>query len=196
MRLQRKRKSLNKLPKMTDGKTLYKLQGGLMVPTKSEPEIIPRKNPMIISVIKRKTITIYESEYDEWVKIKEEHSWTSLLKTVREGYIFFKQVMANLTVKIESSGNNYSRPAQGIERVQSSHRVQTLNANSPKSLLLQEIKKAMKGDMTIVEFRESQLKRLTEKELDDMQKSEEELTKAWEKTQKKDLCLEDLKAPK
>ena len=181
---------------MTDGKTLYKLQGGLMVPAKSEPEKIPRKNPMIRSVIKRKTITIYKSEYDEWEKIKEEHSWTSLLKTVREGYIFFKQVMTNLTVKIESSATNNSRPVQGVERVQSSHRVQTSNPNSPKSLLLKEIKKAMQGDMTIVEFRESQLKRLTEKELDNMQKSEEELTKAWEKTQKKDLCLEDLKPPK
>lgn len=174
---------------MTDGKRPnYKLQGGLMVPIKSEP--LPEKKK-VRSVIKRKTITIYESEYDEWEKIKEEHSWTSILKTVREGYQFFKQVMANLTVKVESSTGIINRSIPSREPLPSSHRTQIVDPKSPKGLVLAEIKKATEGKMTVEEFRKSLLKPLTENELSNIQKSKEEL----EKAQKKEIRLEDLKTP-
>jgi hypothetical protein len=177
---------------MTDGKRLYKLQGGLIVPTKSEPEVIPEKKLKIKSIIDRKTITVYKSEYDEWEKIKEEHSWTSLLKTVREGYLFFKQVMSNLTVKIESSVGTINRSVPSRESLPSLHRTQKTDPNSPKAQVLAEIKKATEGKMSIEEFRSSMLKPLTKEELENIQKSEEELKMA----QNKEIRLEDLKTPK
>ena len=177
---------------MTNKKRPYKLQGGLMVPT-TKLEVVPEEKLKIKSVIPRKTITIYKSEYDEWVKIKGEgHSWTSLLKTVREGHQFFKQVMANLTVKVQSGGYNHESVGIPIKRKVSSGRVPIVKPNSPKALVLKEIKKATEGDMTIEEFRESLLKPLTEKELENIQKSDEELVQA----QNKSICLEDLKPPK
>lgn len=174
---------------MTDKKRLFQLKDGLMIPVK---EIEVKTISLSIKPkIKRKTITIQESEYDEWTPIKGEYSWTTLLKTVREGYQFFKQVMGNLTVKVESGAYNSEIVGRSTKRSMSSSRVQNLKPNSPKALVLAEIKKASEGDMTIEEFRESLLKPLTEKELLNIQKSDAEL----EKAQNKDIRLGDLKPP-
>lgn len=171
---------------MTNKKRLFQLKGGLMVPVKEEVEVKPI--PLNIKTkIKRKTITIQESEYNEWVKIKGEYSWTTLLKTVREGHLFFKQVMGNLTVKIESGVYNREIVGSGNERSVSSHITQPRSKNK----VIEELKRLSEGDMTIEEFRESLLKPLTEKELLDIQKSDAEL----EKAQNKDIQLEDLKPP-
>ena len=177
---------------MTNKKRLFQLKGGLMIPVKEETVEIKPVSLSIKSKIKRKTITIQESEYNEWMPIKGEYSWTTLLKTVREGYQFFKQVMGNLTVKIESGAYNSEIVGKPSKRSMSSGRVQNLKPNSPKALVLAEIRKATEGNMSIEEFRGSLLKPLTEKELLNIQKSDAEL----EKAQNKDICLGDLKPPK
>ena len=179
---------------MKDKKRLFQLKGGLMVPV----EEVVKTTLNIKPKIDRKTITIHKTEYDEWLKIKEEYNWTTLLKTVREGYQFFKKVMANLTVKVESGSYplySTERVRGSLERIPSSDRVPKTNPNSPKAQLLKEIKKAMTGEMTVKEFQESLLKPLTEEELENIQKSEAELQEAWEKSQNKEIQLEDLKTP-
>lgn len=177
-------------PKMKNKRRLFQLKGGLMVPVEEEAKLTPK---IIRSTIDRKTITIHETEYKEWLKMKEEHNWTTLLKTVREGYQFFKKVMENLTVKVTSGYSPTERVGRHLERIPSSVNIPKIDPNSPKAQVLAEIKKATEGKMSVEEFRKSLLKPLTEEELGNIQKSEEELDKAQKKN--KELRLEDLTPP-
>jgi hypothetical protein len=163
-----------------------------MVPVEEDKKIITP----IKSKTERRTITIQKSEYDEWLKLKEEHTWTTLLKTVREGYLFFKKVMANLTVKVQGGVYQPESVGRPLKRIPSSNSVQKLDPKSPKALVLKEIKEASEGKMSIEEFQKSLLKPLTEEELLSMQKSEEELDEAQKKArEKKETRLEDLNPP-
>lgn len=171
---------------MTKKKRLFRLEGGLMVP---QPEAVKTHSIPIRSSIPRKTVTIRKSEYDEWEKIKGEHTWTTILKTVREQYIFFRKVMENLTIRVQAQ----SEPVgQGITRIKRPVSSLPIQNNTPKSQMLKELKKLTAGKMSIKEFRESALKPMTEEELTKLQKSEEELVEAWEKQK---IRLEDLKPP-
>lgn len=172
--------------KETRGDTEWCKKCGLIFKSKTEfpelkkPVILTLKPPPTVlpplkKISRRKTITIQESEFNKWVNIKGVHSWTSLLQTVREGHEFFKKVIENLTVSVNSMPEPAGQSIQRIRRTPSSIRVQK---NNPKSQMLQELRKLTNGEMSVTDFRKSVLRPMTEDELLKIQKSDDELEEA------------------
>ena len=91
----------------------------------SKPPLPPPPPPVVVVKPKRKSITVQYSEFEEWVRIKQENeNWTSVLRRIRMGWQDLKNI--NITV----NGSVGSAPTEPIVGLRKSQRAFNPNANN------------------------------------------------------------------
>ena len=116
----------------------------------------------------RKTITIQKEEFDIWEQMKGIHSWTSLLRIIREKAEQLDQLLSQQIVI--GATNSFPVQRNGILPIRQNRSIPSVLPMPTRPKYHEEYKKLVEEDKL-----KNLLKPMSEEELDKIQKSDEEL---------------------